>query len=112
VNARKASRKETHYAVLPQSNAATPFFIILVAFAADLFQAQFAIVRLGNPVALTGGVFELFAVHDLHCATRRPFSRFLQKGWHTHLLDPSLLPPKAAKLASLWQIRLSPRSSW
>ena len=36
---------------------------------ADLFQAQLAIVLLGNPVALAGGVFQFLAVHDLHCAT-------------------------------------------
>ena len=36
---------------------------------ADLFQAQLAIVLLGNPVALTGGVFQFLAVHDRHCAT-------------------------------------------
>ncbi len=34
---------------------------------ADLFQAQLAIVLLGNPVALTGGVFKFLAVHNLHC---------------------------------------------
>jgi hypothetical protein len=36
---------------------------------ADLFQAQLAIILLGNPVALTGGVFKFLAVHDFHCAT-------------------------------------------
>jgi hypothetical protein len=36
---------------------------------ADLFQAQLAIVLLGNPIALTGGVFKFIAVHDLYCAT-------------------------------------------
>ena len=36
---------------------------------ADLFQAELAIVLLGNPVALAGKVFEFIAVHDLHCAT-------------------------------------------
>jgi hypothetical protein len=36
---------------------------------ADLFQAQLAIVLLGNPVALTGGVFKFLSVHDLNCAT-------------------------------------------
>ena len=32
-----------------------------------LFQAQLAIVLLGNPVALTGGLFKFLAIHDLHC---------------------------------------------
>ncbi len=35
----------------------------------DLFQAQLAIVLLGNPVALAGGVLKFLAVHNLHCAT-------------------------------------------
>ena len=34
----------------------------------DLFQAQLAIVLLGNSVALAGGVLKFVAVHDLHCA--------------------------------------------
>ena len=36
---------------------------------ADLFQAQLAIVLLGDPVALTGEVLKFLAVHDLHRAT-------------------------------------------
>ncbi len=35
----------------------------------DLFQAQLAVVLLGNSVALTGRVLKFIAVHDLHCAT-------------------------------------------
>src|SRR5579864_6186737 len=35
----------------------------------DSFQAQLAVVLLGNPVALTGGFFKFVAVHDPHCST-------------------------------------------
>jgi hypothetical protein len=35
----------------------------------DLFQAELAVILLGNPVALASGVFKLLAIHDLHCAT-------------------------------------------